>query len=105
MKRSPQGGLLTQVLQRLVPNMLSAAQVAETYFLESRHMLLEIAAHFDRYDAAVVREAGGTGSGGSALRQGVTGSMARLREAVAILAAPHADRERTVALLELFAKD
>jgi hypothetical protein len=31
--------------------------------------------------------------------------MARLREALAILAAPRADGERTVALLELFAQD
>jgi hypothetical protein len=93
------------VLQQLVPNMLSAAQVAETYFLESRHMLLEIAAHFDRYDAAVARESGGIANGRAASGQGGNGSMARLREAVAILAAPHADRERTETLLELFAKD
>ena len=59
-------------------------------------MLLEIAAHFDRYDAAVAREAGG--AGGAA-------RMARLREAVALLASPRTDRERTVALLELFAQD
>ena len=94
-----------QVLQQLVSNMLSAAQIAENYFLESRHMLLEVAAHFDRYDAAVARESGGIANGRSAAGQGGPGSMARLREAVAILAAPHADRERTVALLELFAKD
>jgi hypothetical protein len=31
--------------------------------------------------------------------------MARLREAVALLASPRTDRERTVALLELFAQD
>ena len=35
--------------------MLTPAQVAETYFLESRHQLLEIAAYLDRYDAAVAR--------------------------------------------------
>ena len=93
------------VLQQLVPNMLSASQVAENYFLESRHMLLEVAAHFDRYDAAAARESGGIVNGRTASGQGGTGSMGRLREAVAILAAPHADRERTVALLELFAKD
>ena len=94
-----------QVLQQLVANMLSAAQVAENYFLESRHMLLEVAAYFDRYDAAAARESGGIVNGRTASGQGGTGSMGRLREAVAILAAPHADRERTVALLELFAKD
>ena len=85
--------------------MLTAAQVAENYFLESRHMLLEVAAHFDRYDAAAARESGGIANGRAAAGQGGTGSMGRLREAAAILAAPHADRERTVALLELFAKD
>jgi hypothetical protein len=78
--------------------MLTAAQVAENYFLESRHMLLEIAAHFDRYDAAVAREAGGAGQGGA-------GRMARLREAIAMLADPRHDGERTEAMLELFAKD
>jgi hypothetical protein len=93
------------VLQQRVPNMLSAAQVAENYFLESRHMLLEVAAHFDRYDAAVARESGGIANGRVASGQGGTGSMGRLREAVAILAAPHSDRERTTALLEVFAKD
>ena len=82
--------------------MLTAAQVAETYFLESRHQLLEIAAHFDRYDAAVAREAAGNGR--SAGRD-EDGRMSRLREALAILAAPRAERERTVALLELFARE
>jgi hypothetical protein len=97
--------VVIHVLQGLMPNMLSAAQVAETYFLESRHMLLEIAAHFDRYDAAVARETGGITNGRAASGPGGIASMARLREAVAILAAPHADRERTETLLELFAKD
>jgi len=78
--------------------MLTAAQVAENYFLESRHMLLEIAAHFDRYDAAVAREAGGAGQGGA-------GRMARLREAITMLADPHHESERTEAMLKLFAKD
>jgi hypothetical protein len=104
MMASPRGDLVTHVLQPLVSNMLSAAQVAENYFLESRHMLLEVAAHFDRYDAAVARD-GGIANGRAGSGEGSTGSMGRLREAVAILAAPHSDRERTVALLELFAKD
>lgn len=97
--------VVIHVLQGLMPNMLSAAQVAETYFLESRHMLLEIAAHFDRYDAAVARESGGIANGRAASGHGGNGSMDRLREAIAILAAPRADRERTETLLELFAKD
>lgn len=75
--------------------MLPAALVAENYFLESRHMLLEIAAHIDRYEAAVARDATPAGEH----------KMARLREALAILAEPRADRERTVALLELFGRD
>ena len=92
-------------LLRLVPPMLTAAHVSENYFLESRHMLLEIAAHFDRYDAAVAREASRMTHGRTAVGQGVDGRMARLREALAILAAPRANGERTVALLELFAQD
>ena len=67
-------------------------------------MLLEIAAHFDRYDAAVAREAGGSENGRAATGQRGDARMDRLREAIAILATTHADRERTVALLELFAK-
>ena len=35
--------------------MLKPSQVVDTYFLESRHQLLEIAAYLDRYDAAVAR--------------------------------------------------
>lgn len=84
--------------------MLSPDKVAETYFLESRHMLLEIAAHFDRYDAAVARQADGV-TDGRADNQPGSGRMARLREAIAIVSAPSDGRERTVALLELFAKD
>jgi hypothetical protein len=83
--------------------MLTASQVAENYFLESRHMLLEIAAHLDRYDAALARETrGGNGRGATAAG---AGKIARLREAIAILAAPASGHERTVALLELFARE
>ena len=82
--------------------MLTAAQVAENYFLESRHMLLEIAAHLDRFDAATEREAAAGGNG----RLAAGGAkMTRLREAIAILAAAGDGRERTVKLLELFAKE
>jgi hypothetical protein len=82
--------------------MLSAAQVAENYFLESRHMLLEVAAHLDRYDAAVAREpspAAGRAGADAAARK-----LAILRAALAIVADPAPSRERTVALLELFAQ-
>jgi hypothetical protein len=87
--------------------MLPAALVAENYFLESRHMLLEIAAHIDRYEAAVAREAtpGGEAKHVGEGRHVGEHKMARLREALAILAEPRADRERTVALLELFGRD
>jgi hypothetical protein len=77
--------------------MLTASQVAENYFLESRCMLLEIAAHFDRYDAAVARDA--TAAPAAAARK-----LDLLREALAIVADPAPARERTVSLLELFAK-
>ena len=90
---------------RLVSPMLTAAHVSENYFLESRHMLLEIAAHFDRYDAALAREAEGMANGLAASRLEGDGRMKRLRQALAILAAPPPDGERTVALLELFAQD
>lgn len=80
--------------------MLTASQVAENYFLESRCMLLEIAAHFDRYDAAVVRDA----AAAPATRAAAAKKVALLREALAIVADPAPAQERTVSLLELFAK-
>jgi len=82
--------------------MLSAAQVAENYFLESRHMLLEVAAHFDRYDAAVAREP--SPAAGSAGADAAARKLAILRAALAIVADPTPRQERTVALLELFAQ-
>jgi len=72
--------------------MLTPHQVIDTYFLEARHMLLEIAALLDRHDAAVAR------TGADAAK------LAALRESLRILAEPVADRERTVELLELFAQ-
>jgi hypothetical protein len=42
--------------------MLSPSQVVDTYFLEARHQLLEIAALLDRHDAALAR-AGAAGNG------------------------------------------
>ena len=53
-------------------------------------------------DAAVARESGGGNGRGAAAGAGKIG---RLREAIAILAAPPTGRERTVALLELFARE
>ena len=78
--------------------MLSPAQVADTYFLESRHQLLEIAAYFDRYDAAVARSGDRDGHAASANRK-----LEVIREALAIIADDKPAQERTVALLELFA--
>jgi hypothetical protein len=77
--------------------MLSPTQVADTYFLESRHQLLEIAAYFDRYDAAVVR-AGDRNGHATANRK-----LEVIREALAIIAEEKPAQERTVSLLELFA--
>ncbi|MFN9368989.1 MAG: hypothetical protein ACK6CT_09520 [Planctomycetia bacterium] len=77
--------------------MLTPAQVVDTYFLEARHQLLEIAALLDRHDAALTRAAAAGGNGRHDAR------MAALRRALEILAELRTDRERTVALLELFA--
>jgi hypothetical protein len=89
--------------------MLTAAQVAENYFLESRHMLLEVAAHFDRYDAARGRENASPGAashanGHASAADAAARKLAVLREALAIVADPAPRQERTVSLLELFAK-
>jgi len=77
--------------------MLSPQQVVDTYFLEARHMLLEIAALLDRHEAAVAR----TGDAGG---PAAAAKFAMLREALAVLHRQPAAGERTVALLELFAK-
>jgi hypothetical protein len=77
--------------------MLSPDQVVETYFLEARHQLLEIAALLDRHDAAVAREGRRAGPAAAA-------KLATLKEAIAALAADRSATERTVALLELFAR-
>ena len=78
--------------------MLSPAQVAENYFLESRHQLLEIAAYLDRYDAAVARSGAGNGARTASERK-----LDLVRRALALVAEERPARERTVALLELFA--
>ena len=80
--------------------MLTATQVVDTYFLEARHQLLEIAALLDRHDAALARDAAAAGNG---RQPAADAKLAALRQALRILAEPTADRERTVALLELFA--
>lgn len=81
--------------------MLTPQQVIDTYFLEARHMLLEIAALLDRHDAAVVRGGGAAGNGKATSD---AARLAVLREALRLLAEPAPGRERTVELLERFAK-
>ena len=76
--------------------MLSPEQVVDASFLEARHMLLEIAALLDRYDAAVARGA----EAGSPV---ATAKLAALRQALGVLREPAPPQDRTVALLELFA--
>ncbi len=80
--------------------MLSPEQVVDTYYLEARHMLLEIAALLDRHDAAAAR----SGRPADAASPATEAKLATLREALGILRGTPADRDRTVALLELFAK-
>lgn len=75
--------------------MLTPRQVLDTHYLEARRDLLEIAALFDRYDAAVVRE-GRTAEDES--KRDV------LRRALARLADPAPAEDRTTELLELFAE-
>jgi hypothetical protein len=77
--------------------MLSPKQVIDAYFLEARHQLLEVAALLDRYDAAVGRGGGKGAAEGDARLQA-------LRKALAVLADQAPAGERTVTLLELFAK-
>jgi hypothetical protein len=43
--------------------MLAPQQVVDNYFLENRHMLLEVAAFLDRYDVAVDHTGGIAGDG------------------------------------------
>jgi len=78
--------------------MFTPAEVAETYFLESRHQLLEIAAYLDRYDAAVARSVARNGQAAADEKK-----LALLRRALEIVAEQKPAKERTVALLELFA--
>ena len=82
--------------------MLTPRQTVETYFLEARHMLLEVAALLDRHDAAVART--GAARNGAAGDAAAAEKLAVLREALALLAAERCDGERTVKLLDLFAR-
>jgi len=77
--------------------MLTPRQIVDASFLEARHMLLEVAALLDRHDAAVAR---GNGTADAAAAE----KLAVLRAALAVLAAEESGGERTVELLELFAR-
>ena len=81
--------------------MLTPRQTVETYFLEARHMLLEVAALLDRHDAALART--GRQATGPSDEESAT-KLAVLHEALAVLAARTCDGERTVKLLDLFAR-
>jgi len=84
---------LRQVLSNF---MLSPRQVLDTYYLEARRDLLEIAALLDRYDAAVERER-------SSAEDKAT--LEILRRALAQLAeSPGSSGTRTAELLKLFAE-
>jgi hypothetical protein len=84
--------------------MLTPRQTVETYFLEARHMLLEVAALLDRHDAARAREQTSRNGSPATADAAAAEKLAVLREALVVLAAKQADGERTVKLLELFAR-
>lgn len=76
--------------------MLSPQEILDTYYLEARRDLLEIAALLDRYDVAVDR------AGDPADDEA---KLANLRSALTLLVeTPSPHGERTAALLELFAE-
>ncbi len=85
--------------------MLTPPQVAEAYFLESRHMLLEIAAYLDRYDAAVARGNGSNGNDKATAADTTSGEkkLGVIRRALAITSEAQPTKQRTLTLLELFA--
>lgn len=74
--------------------MQTPQQVIDTYFLETRCVILEIAAVLDRYEAAVNR------CGSEAEKQE---NLTCLREALDLLADSEKKDNRTEQLLELFA--
>lgn len=74
--------------------MLKPQQVIESYFLENRHMLLEIAAFLDRYDIAAARQ------GEHATNQA---KLDVILQSLEVLRASNADTPRVERLLELLA--
>jgi len=75
--------------------MLSAEQVLDTYFLDARSMLIELAALLDRLDRAEA-------SGGRLPED--EQRVAAIRSALAILADPNSPADRAERLLLLFSE-
>ena len=73
--------------------MLSSERVLDEYFLDTRCMLLEIAATFDRYDASVERDGPG---------DGIDPRLEKLRQAIGMLDGREAQTDRAEKLLRLF---
>ena len=74
--------------------MQTADQVLDAYFLDSRCMLIEIAAVLDRYEAALQRA--GSPAGDSPPR------LEKLYQCLALLADPKAGGNRAEQLLRVF---
>jgi len=74
--------------------MLLPQQVIDTYFLENRHMLLEIAAFLDRYDVATLKHED------SAVHDE---KLAVIHQSIQALCDTPGDTPRVERLLELFA--
>lgn len=74
--------------------MLSPEKVLDHYFLEARCMLIELAATLDRYDRAVERAGGASGSSDP--------RVDRLFRSLELLAARDGGPDRAERLLELF---
>ena len=76
--------------------MLSAQEILDTYYLEARRDLLEIAAFLDRYDRAAERD--GAKAGDESKRESLLEALSLLAES------EHPKAYRAEQLLEHFAK-
>ena len=74
--------------------MLTPQKIIDTYYLESRCDLLEIAAMFDRYDTAVEKNGAPAAD---------TAKLECLRQALTLLAEDAPSTNRAERLLQLFA--
>ena len=73
--------------------MLSAERVLDEYFLDTRCMLLEIAATLDRHDVSVSRDGSGDGA---------DPRLEKLRQAIEMLGGREAQTDRAEKLLRFF---